>query len=96
MADPPTGAPEPLATTTTRRGTGIDVTENLARTTTVRTRRHTRVESKQTHAAPEPVELTNTGTSTRRAAVTASTDNPQPRETRRQTDKDKNYVRIST
>jgi regulator of replication initiation timing len=167
MADPPTGAPEPLATTTTRRDTGIDVTENLAPTTTVRTRRHARVESEQAHAAPEPVELTNTGTSTGRvttreiwqiivhlqltieeqttlihatrtelrevkdnqnelqtqneklqeeiaalrsqvnernaptptrswAAVAASTDNPQPRETRRQTDKDKNCVRIST
>ena len=167
MADPPTGAPEPLATTTTRRGTGIVVTENLAPTTTVRTRRHARVESEQTHAAPEPVELTNTGTSTGRvttreiwqiivhlqhtveeqttlihatrtelrevkdnqnelqtqneklqeeiaalrsqvnernaptptrswAAVAASTDNPQPRETRRQTDKDENCVRIST
>ncbi|KAJ5941436.1 zinc knuckle domain protein [Penicillium verrucosum] len=167
MADPPTGAPEPLATTTTRRGTGIVVTENLAPTTTVRTRRHARVESEQTHAAPEPVELTNTGTSTGRvttreiwqiivhlqhtieeqttliratgtelrevkdnqnelqtqneklqeeiaalrsqvkernaptptrswAAVAASTDNPQPRETRRQTDKDKNCIRIST
>ncbi|KAI3093180.1 hypothetical protein CBS147333_10127 [Penicillium roqueforti] len=167
MADPPTGAPEPLATTTTRRGTGIDASENLAPTTTVRTRRHTRVESEQTHAAPEPVELTNTGTGTGRvttreiwqiivrlqhtmeeqttlihatrselrevkdnqnelqtqneklqeeilalrsqvdglntpsptrswAAVAAATDNPQPRETRRQTDKDKNCVRIST
>lgn len=30
------------------------------------------------------------------AAVAAATDNPQPRETRRQTDKDKNCVRIST
>ena len=65
MADLPTGAPEPLATTTTRRGTGIVVTENLIPTTTVQTRRYTRVESEQTHAAPEPVELTNTGTSTR-------------------------------
>jgi hypothetical protein len=69
MADPPTGAPEPLATTTTRRGTGIVVTENLAPTTTVRTRRHARVESEQTHAAPEPVELTNTGTSTGRVTT---------------------------
>ncbi|OQE69718.1 hypothetical protein PENNAL_c0129G05440 [Penicillium nalgiovense] len=147
MADPPTGAPEPLATTTTRRGTGIVGTENLAPTTTVRTRRHARVESEQTHAAPEPVELTNTGTSTGRVttreiwqiivylqhtieeqttliratgtelrevkdnqnelqtqneklqeeiAALRSTDNPQPRETRRQTDKDKNCIRIST
>ncbi|KAJ5513135.1 hypothetical protein N7463_002687 [Penicillium fimorum] len=69
MADPPTGAPEPLATTTTRRGTGIDASENLAPTTTVRTRRHTRVESEQTHAAPEPVELTNTGTGTGRVTT---------------------------
>ena len=69
MADPPTGAPEPLATTTTRRGTWIDASENLAPTTTVRTRRHARVESEQTHAAPDPVELTNTGTSTGRATT---------------------------
>lgn len=125
------------------------------------------MESEQTHAAPEPVELTNTGTGTGRvttreiwqiivrlqhtieeqttlihatrselrevkdnqnelrtqneklqeeilalrsqvdglntpsptrswAAVAAATDNPQPRETRQQTDKDKNCVRIST
>ncbi|OQD73323.1 hypothetical protein PENANT_c209G08068, partial [Penicillium antarcticum] len=161
------GAPAPLATTTTRRGTGIDAPENRTPTTTVRTRRHTRVESEQTHAAPEPVELTNTGTGTGRvttreiwqiivrlqhtieeqttlihatrselrevkdnqnelqtqneklqeeilalrsqvdglntpsptrswAAVAAATDNSQPREARRQTDKDKNCVRIST
>ncbi|CRL30069.1 unnamed protein product [Penicillium camemberti] len=66
MADLPTGAPEPLATTTTRRGIGIVVTENLALTTTVRTRRYARVESEQTYTALEPVELTNTGTSTGR------------------------------
>jgi hypothetical protein len=69
MADPPTGAPEPLTTTTTRRGTWIDVPENLAPTTTVRTRRQARVESEQTHANPEPVELTNTGTSTGRVTT---------------------------
>ena len=69
MADPPTGAPEPLTTTTTRRGTGIDATENLAPTTTIRTRRHARVESEQTRTAPEPVELTNTGTSTGRVTT---------------------------
>ncbi|KAJ9488819.1 hypothetical protein VN97_g4470, partial [Penicillium thymicola] len=167
MADPPTGAPEPLATTIKRRGTVIDASGNLAPTTTVRTRRQTRVESEQTEAAPEPVELTNTGPSAGRvttreiwqiivhlqrtieeqttlihatrselrevkdkqnelqtqneklqeeilalrsqvdglntpsptrswAAVAAATDNPQPRETRRQTDKDKNCIRINT
>lgn len=38
----------------------------------------------------------NTLTPTRSWAVAAGTDNPQPRDTRRQNDKDKNCVRIST
>ncbi|OQD79006.1 hypothetical protein PENANT_c067G00250 [Penicillium antarcticum] len=62
-------APEPPATTNARKGMGIDVWENIAPTTTVRTGRHARVESEQTHADSEPVELGNTGTSTGRATT---------------------------
>jgi hypothetical protein len=53
------GVPEPLATINAQRGTWIDVSENLELTTTVQTRRHTRVESEQNHAAPDPVEPTH-------------------------------------
>jgi hypothetical protein len=68
MADPPTGAPEPL-TTNTQSTTWIDPTENLETTTAPRTRRRAREEDEPTHTVLGPAEPTNPGTSSGRVTT---------------------------
>ena len=68
MADPPTGAPEPL-TTNTQSAIWNDPTENLETTTAPRTRRRAREEDDQAHTVPAPAEPTNAGTSSGRVTT---------------------------
>ncbi|KAJ5593518.1 hypothetical protein N7537_010422 [Penicillium hordei] len=109
MADPPTGAPEPL-TTNTQKGTRIDEQENLEPTTAVQTSKRKRTGDNQRDSAyyrtptthyrranyPHTSHSGRTERTRSWAAVASGTDKLQPRENHRRNYKDKNCVRIST
>ena len=61
MADPPSGPPKPLATTSSQRLAAIDASESLEPTVVHRTRRQTRAAEDLAHTGEPIIEPTNAG-----------------------------------